>query len=117
MATVPLITKLVVVAFMAAGIWWAFFGPPPDERDMGTAKLWGATACVLYVAGGYALLSDRGGASLLVGLGVMALCLAFWHARGDDGEGGDDGDDGDGPLDWDEFDRARSAWDRPLAPL
>jgi hypothetical protein len=115
MAVVPLLIKAAIVTVLVATIWWAFFGPPPEERDMGTAKLWGATAGVLYLAGVYALFAERGSAPFLVGLGVMALCLAFWHARGDDGGGGGwDSDDGDGPLDWDEFDRARRAWERPL---
>jgi hypothetical protein len=48
--------------------------------------------------------------------GAVALCFAFWHARGDDdggGEGGDPGDDTPGPIDWDQFDRARRDWERP----
>src|SRR4051794_36712088 len=117
MTAVPLLIKAALGALLLASIWWAFFGPPPDRRDMGTAKLWGATAGVLYLAGVYALVAERDSAPLLVGGGVVALCLAFWHARGDDdggGGGGWDDDDGDGPIDWDDFDRERSNWDRPL---
>ena len=114
MSLLPLVIKAAMVAFLAASIWWAFFGPPPDQRDMGTAKLWAATSGVLYLAGVYALFDDRPSAWWLVGMGVVALCLAFWHGRGeDDGGWGDDGDD-DGPIDWDQFDRARRDWDRPL---
>jgi hypothetical protein len=116
MAALPLLAKAAMGAFLLASIWWAFFGPPPDRRDMGTARLWGVTSGILYLAGVYALFDNRGIAPLLVGAGVIALCLAFWHARGDDGGGGgwDDDDDGDGPIDWDRFDRARRDWDRPL---
>jgi hypothetical protein len=115
MAALPLLAKAAMGAFLLASIWWAFFGPPPDQRDLGTAKLWGATSGVLYLAGLYALVADRGSAPILVGAGVVALCLAFWHARGDDGGGGgwDDGDD-DGPIDWDRFDRERRDWERPV---
>jgi hypothetical protein len=114
---VPLLVKAALGAMLLASVWWAFFGPPPEERDMGTARLWGATSGILYLAGLYALIAERSIAPILVGAGVFALCLAFWHARGGDdggGGGGDDGDDDDGPLDWDRFDRARREWDRPL---
>ena len=116
MSSLPLLMKAAMGAFLLASIWWAFLGPPPDRRDLGTAKLWGATAGILYLAGAYALAFGRAGAVILVGGGVLALCLAFWHARGDDGGGGGgDDDDGDPPIDWDRFDRARRDWDRPLA--
>ena len=117
MAALPLLAKAAMGAFILASIWWAFFGPPPDRRDVGTARLWGATAAVLYLAGLFALLSGRAIAPILVGAGVLALCLAFWHARGDDdggGGGGWDDDAGDPPIDWDRFDRERGDWDRPL---
>ena len=115
MAALPLLVKAAMGALLLASIWWAFFGPPPEERDMGTARLWAATSGVLYLTGLYALFSERDIAPLLVGAGVFALCLAFWHARGDDGGGGGwDDDDGDGPIDWDRFDRERRDWERPL---
>ena len=114
MSALPLVFKAAMGAVLLASIWWAFLGPPPERRDMGTAKIWGTTAAVLYLAGLYALLSDRSSAPVLVGAGVVALCLAFWHARGDDGGGGGwDPDDGGGPIDWDQFDRARRDWERP----
>ena len=121
MAFVPLIAKAAIVASLATLIWWSLFGPPPEHRDVGAARLWGATALVLCGAGLYAVFTGHRGAPFLVGLGVMALCLAFWHARGGDDDGGggggeSDDDDGDGPLDWDEFDRARHDWERPLLP-
>jgi len=116
MAALPLLAKAAMGAFLLASIWCAFFGPPPDRKDLGTAKLWAVTAAVLYLTGIYALVSGHGLAPVLVGAGVLALCLAFWHSRGDDGGGGgwDDDDDGDGPIDWDRFDRERRDWDRPL---
>ena len=114
-ATLPVIVKVAMGALLMASIWWAFLGPPPDRRDVGSAKLWGLTSCVFWIAAIYALARDRSSASLLLGAGILTLCVAFWHARGDDGGGGGwDDDDGDGPLDWDEFDRARRDWDRPL---
>jgi hypothetical protein len=115
MAVLPLLVKAAMGALLLASIWWALFGPPPDRRDMGTARLWGVTSGVLYLTGVYAVIADRSIAPLLVLAGVIALCLAFWHARGDDGGGGGGGDDdGDPPIDWDRFDRARRDWERPL---
>lgn len=116
MAALPLVVKAGMGAVLLASIWFAFFGPPPDRRDVGSAKLWALTSGVFWIAGIYALAEQRSSATLLVAAGVLTLCVAFWHARGDDGGGGwdDDDDDGDGPLDWDEFDRARRDWDRPL---
>jgi hypothetical protein len=115
MAAMPVLVKAAIGVFLVVSIWWAFFGPPPDRRDVGSAKLWGLTSGVFWAAAVYALAEDRSSATLLLGAGVVTLCVAFWHARGDDGGGGGwDDDDGDGPLDWDEFDRARRDWDRPL---
>ena len=116
MAQLPLLVKAAMGALLLASIWWSFFGPPPDRRDVGTAKLWGATSGILYLAGAYALFLGRDGATIPVGAGVLALCLAFWHARGGDdgGGGGGDDDDGDPQIDWDGFDRARRDWDRPV---
>ena len=117
MTALPLVIKAAISAALLVSIWRAFVGPPPDHRDVGTARLWGATAGILYVAGVYALAIGHDTAPFLVGTGIFALCLAFWHARGDDGGGGGGGgedDDGDGPLDWDRFDRERRDWERPL---
>jgi hypothetical protein len=116
-AVVPLLLKAATGVFLMASVWWAFFGPPPDRRDLGSARLWGLTSAVFWIAAAYAMALGRPAAYLLLPAGVFTLCLAFWHARGDDGGGGgwdDNDDDGDGPLDWDEFDRARRDWDRPL---
>jgi hypothetical protein len=115
MAALPVLVKAAIGAFVLASIWWAIFGPPPDRRDVGSAKLWALTSVVFWAAALYALARDRSSATLLFGAGILTLCVAVWHARGDDGGGGGGGgDDGDGPLDWDEFDRARRDWDRPL---
>ena len=116
-AMAAVLIKAAMGAFLAVNIWWAFFGPPPDRRDVGSAKLWGLTSAVFWTGAVYALALGRPIAVVLIGAGVITLCVAFWHARGDDDGGGgwdDDDDDGDGPLDWDEFDRARREWDRPL---
>jgi hypothetical protein len=115
MTALPLVLKAAMTIILMAAIWRAFFGAPPRKPDPSTARFWGITAGVLYLAALYAILADHAAAGVLVGGGVVALCLAFWHGRGeDDGGGGDDGDDGDGPIDWDRFDRARRDWDRPL---
>ena len=108
--------KAAMGAFLVASVWWAAFGPPPDRRDVGSAKLWGLTSVVFWTGAVYAEAVDRPIAVVLVIAGAITLCVAVWHARGDDGGGGwdDDDDGGDGPLDWDEFDRARREWDRPL---
>ena len=97
MAALPLLVKAAMGVFLLASIWWAFFGPPPDQRDVGTAKLWGADLGDPLPRGGVRAVRRPGIAPVLVGAGVIALCLAFWHARGDDGGGGGwDDDDGDG---------------------
>lgn len=115
MSALPLVLKAAMALILMAAIWRAFFGAPPSKPDQGTARVWGITAGLLYMAALYAILADHAAAGILVGAGVVALCLAFWHGRGgeDDGGWGDDGDD-DGPIDWDRFDRERRDWDRPL---
>jgi hypothetical protein len=114
----PLAIKAAVAAVLVVSIWRALYGPPPDQRDMAVAKLWGITAAILYFGGIVAVADGRSGAWLLLMAGAVALCMAFWHARGDDGGGGG-GDPGDdtGPIDWDRFDRARRDWDRPRVPV
>ena len=118
MSGLPLAIKVAVAAVLVLSIWRSLYGPPPDQRDMGTAKLWGATAAVLYFCGIVAIAAGRETAWVLLLAGAVALCAAFWHARGDDdgGGGGDPGDDAPGPIDWDQFDRARRDWDRPHVP-
>lgn len=118
MSGLPLAIKAAVAAVMVVGIWRAVYGPPPDQRDLTIARLWGLTSAVLHTGAIFALADDRTGAWLLLLAGVVALCLAFWHARGDDGgdDPGDDPGDDTGPLDWDRFDRARRDWERPRVP-
>jgi hypothetical protein len=118
MSGLPLAIKAAVAAVLVVSIWRAFYGPPPAEKDLAVARTWAATALALYVGGIYSLADGRGAASLLLMAGVVAMCMAFWHARGDDGGGGGGGDSGDdtGPIDWDRFDRARHEWDRPRVP-
>ncbi len=119
MSGLPLAIKAAVAAVLVVSIWRSLYGPPPAQRDMTIAKLWGAAAAVLYCAGIGAIALGRPGAWLLLMAGAVALCMAFWHARGDDGGGGGGGDSGDdtGPIDWDRFDRARREWDRPRLPV
>ena len=118
MSGLPLAIKAAVAAVMVVSIWRALYGPPPERRDITIARLWGLTAGILYAGGIFAVAEERAGAWLLLLGGVVALCMAFWHARGDDGGGGGGSDPGDdtGPIDWDRFDRARREWDRPRVP-
>jgi hypothetical protein len=116
----PLAIKAAVAAVMVVSIWRALYGPPPEHRDMVVARLWAVTAGLLYFGGVVALAERWAHAWLLLIAGVVALCVSFWHARGDDddggGGGGDPGDDTPGPIDWDQFDRARREWERPRVP-
>jgi hypothetical protein len=118
MSGLPLAIKAAVAAILVISIWRALYGPPPEQKDLAVAKLWAFTAVALDFAGVYSLANGRAGASFLLMAGVVAMCTAFWHARGDDGGGGGGGDSGDdhGPIDWDQFDRARREWDRPRVP-
>jgi hypothetical protein len=117
MSGLPLAIKAAATAVLVVSMWRALYGPPPEHRDIVVARLWALTALVLYAGGIYALLDERDGAWLLFIAGVISLCMAFWHARGDDGgEGGDGPGDDTGPLDWDRFDRARREWERPGVP-
>ncbi len=119
MSGLPLAIKAAVAAVMVVSIWRALYGPPPERRDIVVARLWAATSAILYAGAIFALADERPGAWLLLLAGVVALCMAFWHARGDDGGDDDNGDDhGDdtGPIDWDQFDRARREWDHPRVP-
>ena len=118
MTALPVAIKVTMAVVLGASMWRAFFGPPPDQKDLVVARLWGGTSAILYVAGIYALADERDFAPLLLAAGVVALCMAFWHSRGDDGGGGGGGEDDDdnGPIDWDRFDRARREWDKPHVP-
>ena len=115
MVALPLLLTAAMGAILVASIWWAFFGPPPQQRDVGMARICFAISAVLSLAAVFGVFAGLRVAPLFLGAGVLALCAAFWHARGDDGGGGGwDDDDGDGPIDWDRFDRERRDWDRPL---
>ena len=117
MSGLPLAIKAAVAAILFVSIWRALYGPPPAQKDLVVARIWALIALMLYLSGIFSLADGRSVASFLVMAGVVAMCMAFWHARGDDGGGGG-GDSGDdtGPIDWDQFDRARRAWDRPRVP-
>ena len=118
MSGLPLAMKAAAAAVLVVSIWRAVYGPPPRQRDIAVARLWGLTAAVLYAGGIFAIADDRAGAWLLLIAGVVALCMAFWHARGDDGGGGGGGDPGGdtGPIDCHQSDRAPREWDRPRVP-
>jgi len=120
MSGLPLAIKAAAAALLVVSIWRALYGPPPEQRSVVFARLWAVIAGTLYLAGVFALADGRNGAWLLLIAGVVALCMAFWHARGDDEEDGGDGGHGPGddtgPIDWDRFDRARREWDRPRVP-
>ena len=118
MSGLPVAIKVAFAAVMVVSIWRALYGPPPARRDIVVARVWAITAGVLYAGGIFAVTEEREGAWLLLIAGVVALCMAFWNARGDDGGGGG-GDPGDdtGPIDWDRFDRARRDWERPRVPV
>src|ERR671916_671451 len=110
MSGLPLAIKAAAAAVLLVSIWRALYGPPPEHRDIAVARLWGVTAGILYFGGIFAIADDRAGAWLLLIAGVVALCMAFWHARDDeDDDGGGGGEPGDdtGPIDWDRFDHAR----------
>jgi hypothetical protein len=117
MAAMPVLTVIGILGVILVAIWRAFFGPPPEEKDVATARIWGATAVLLYAASIYSAWEQQPVAPLFLAAGVVTLCLAFWNARGDDDDGGGGDGEPDGPLDWDEFDRLRRDWDRPRATL
>ena len=113
MSAMPIVAVAGTLTVIVGSIWRAFFGPPPDHKDVATAHIWGATALLLYLAALYSAWEQKPVAPLFLAAGVITLCLAFWNARGDDDDGGGGDDEPDGPLDWDEFDRLRRDWDRP----
>jgi hypothetical protein len=115
MTALPPVLQAALAVVLALSIRWAFFGPPPEHGDRVAAAGWMLAGVLILgtvvVAGDVAKPRD-----LLAALGVEALCIAAWllRHRRDDGGGGDGGG-GPGPIDWDEFDRARGSW-RPRDP-
>jgi hypothetical protein len=125
-----LLGKVAVGVLLAFSVVRGFGGAPARARHPAAARLLLTAAAASYAGAAVALL---GGQAVLSGVlavvGVEAACLSAWLARAtgdddDDGGGGGPGpdDDGDRPaphgpaVDWEAFDRARSAWERPRTP-
>ena len=114
----PAAPKIALAVLLAASIARAFFGPPPPRPRGTLAPAAAAAGFLAYgLALGLALVGQQTAACVCLILGVEALCLAVWLARG-----GDDRDDfdvpapePDPPVDWAEFDRERARW-RPRLP-
>ena len=128
MSGLPLGVRAALVVVMVAAIAWGFFGRPPEVKDGRAASLWGGVAFLLAILATQRLLADEpDGVAFLAGT-VVATSLSVWHVRGptEDEDGGlgvraGEPEDGPGPrpgppydsVDWDAFDRARRAWERP----
>ena len=117
----PPATKIALAVLIAACIMRAFFGDPPTRRHDRLAPAAAAMGFTHYVGAATAAWLGQGTvASMLVGTGVLWLCLAVWLARGrDDGWGRADDPPPDPPVDWEEFDRERARWHapRPRTPV
>jgi hypothetical protein len=88
-------------------------------------------ALLLYGVGAVASLTHRGAlAGIVYASGILVCSLAVWLSRGSDRGDGPDwpggreppedehpppGFDGIPPVDWDEFERERAAWERDTA--
>jgi hypothetical protein len=124
--TLPLVAKAALAAILLLSMGRAFLGAPAvdSHRALARALLLGTALC--YCAGA-ALVLLAGAAlpgSLVVILGIETACMAAWLVRAlpegpereEDGGGWGWGDGPGGglpPLDWDAFDRARRARERP----
>lgn len=108
-----LLVKAAVAAALALVLARAFMGPPPRRlRPLltlicGFFGLIGYPIAVLVAAARHPQL-----ASILLGVAVAFMAVAFWAARGHNDDGGDDGDEGpEPPVDWEAFDRERERWE------
>jgi hypothetical protein len=128
-SSLPLVAKAALAALLMFSMGRAFMGPPAVEPRRAVARTLLAITALCYFAG--ASLAALGDAivpgALVVIAGIETACAAAWLVRGlpdspgNDDDDEDDGDDGGGPggdgglppVDWDAFDRARRAWDRP----
>jgi hypothetical protein len=109
-----LLVKAAVAAALALVLARAFMGPPPRRLHpllslvAGFLGLLGYPIAVLVAADRHPQL-----ASILLGVAVASMALAFWAARGRNDDGGDDDPPGpEPPLDWEAFDRERERWER-----
>jgi hypothetical protein len=128
LSSLPLAAKAALAAVLMLSMGRAFVGPPAVEPRRAVARTLLAITALCYFAGaGLAALGDAiVPGALVVIAGIETACAAAWLVRalpdgpgndddeadGDDG-GGPDGDGGLPPVDWDAFDRARRAWERP----
>jgi hypothetical protein len=110
-----LLVKAAVAAALALVLARAFMGPPPRRlRPLltlvcGFLGLIGYPVAVLVAADRHPQL-----ASILLGVAVVFMAVAFWAARGHNDDGDDGDDDGpEPPVDWEAFDRERERWERP----
>jgi hypothetical protein len=125
MTALPMEARAAVAAILLISILRAFRGVPA-----GTPRLWLArqlifmaialeALTIVALVAGQPLLG-----AALAAAGVETACLSAWLglASGGPPDSGEDDDEPEpvppGPdIDWDEFDRARRDWDRPLAPV
>jgi hypothetical protein len=107
----PVVVQAVIVAAMLASMARAFFGPAPRETDGFAALSWMVAGIALFAAALWAG-GDASMRAVLAAVGVEATCVAgWWLRRRDDGGEVEPAPDPPQPLlDWDAFDRARSAW-------
>jgi hypothetical protein len=119
MPAVGLVLKAVVTVALLASMLRAFRGPPASPRRPRLGRAVAALALLFQVVAVAATLSGHLTlAAVAAPLGVEATCLAVWLGWDDERPPPDD-DDGDDvpPVDWEAFDRARRAWDRPRAAV
>jgi hypothetical protein len=123
MSALPLEVRAAAAVVLLVSIVRAFRGPSAEEPRPVLARRLVFAACALQAATVPAIIAGWSVvAATLAALGVEAACFALWLGLSDeppDDDGGDGDDDAPPPeepspdIDWDAFDRARGAWDRP----
>lgn len=121
MSALPFEVRAAAAVVLLVSIVRAFRGPPAEQPRPALARKLVITACILQAATVPAIVMGSSiAAAVLAALGVEAACLALWLGLSDeppdDGGGDDDAPPPEEPspdIDWDAFDRARRAWDRP----
>src|SRR5436190_24305621 len=118
----PEAVELALAAARAIAIAAALLCPPPARRRPGAVASLALAGCAIYLAAALAgLAGHAGAATALAAPGVAALAAAGWLMRAPDDRRGDDEPEPepDMPIDWNEFDRLRTEWERttvrPLA--
>ncbi len=109
-----LLVKAAVAAALALVLARAFMGPPPRRLRPLLTLICGFVGLIGYpIAVLVAAARHPQPASILLGVAVAFMAVAFWSARGRNDDGGDDGgDDPEPPVDWEAFDRERERWER-----